>query len=75
MKTVTTILAAALLTAASVQIASAAPREHRAHRAHAAQSQRLFDSNAYYAPDNGYAYGNRAQGLYEGGAVSAPAGR
>ena len=84
MKKTMTILGAVLLTAATVQIASAGQREkvRKIDRSQAMQSQQFRDSNAYYAPDargpRGYDYRysyDRVDSLYPGGAISAPAGR
>ena len=85
MKNAITILGAVLLTAASVQMASAGQRENdrKIDRSQASKSQQFRDSNAYYnaqdlRPQRGddfrYSY-DRLDSLYPGGAISAPAGR
>ena len=89
MKKIVTILGAALLTASTVQMASAGQRDNarKMQRSQQIEEQQFRGSNAYDAPadrgfrnDNygygGYAYSNdRLDALRAGGAISAPAGR
>ena len=86
MRRIVTILGAALLSVSAVQMASAGQRDkaRQVERTYPTQSQQFRDSNAYYVPNDtrgfrddsyGYGYNNRLQSLYEGGAISAPAGR
>ncbi len=89
MKKIVTILGAVLLTASTMQMASAGQRDNarKLQRSQQMQDQQVRDSNAYYSPgdrgfrnDNygygGYAYSNdRLDALRAGGAISAPAGR
>ena len=69
-KTILTILGAAALAASFVQIAAAAERHHVRKADRAPVSQTFRDSNAW---TNGYAQPDWSR--YEGGAISAPAGR
>ncbi len=71
-KTILTILGSALLAATAVQIAAAA--EHKSRRAERAQppvSEPVRNSNAYVFFPPAQPDWSR----YEGGAISAPAGR
>ena len=73
-KTILTILASALLGATTVQFAAAAEhhRGHRADRAPAAASEQIRNSNADAWTSPAVQPG---WSRYEGGALSAPAGR
>jgi hypothetical protein len=74
-KTILTILGAAALAASFVQVATAAERHHvrKAHRAPVVQTFR--NSNAWVDPYAQPTYAQPNWGLYEGGAISAPAGQ
>ena len=71
-KTILTILGASLLAASTVQIAAAAEhhRGHKADRAPATASEQFRNSNAYVSPAAELDWSR-----YEGGGISAPAGR
>ena len=74
-KTILTILAATVLAASTVQIATAA-EHHRArkiYRTQAPVSEPVRNSNDYYAPTSPWAESGWSR--YEGGAISAPAGQ
>jgi len=73
-KTILTVLASASLAAATVQIAAAAEhhRGHKADRAPIAASEQIRNSNANAWPSPAAEPG---WSRYEGGALSAPAGR
>ncbi len=85
MKKIVTIIGAVLMTAATVQIASAGQRDkvRKTDSTQSMQNQQARDSNAYYGARDGrydgsydtYRDERRLQSLYEGGAISAPAGR
>jgi hypothetical protein len=75
-KMILTVLGAALITASTMQMASAAEhRTHRAHRAPVTTNEQFRDSNASVVAVQpewpGYGYGD---GYYSHG-FSAPAGR
>ena len=69
-KTILTILGAAALAASFVQVAAAAERHHVRKADRAPVSQTFRDTNAWA---NTYAQPDWSR--YEGGAISAPAGR
>jgi hypothetical protein len=73
-KTILTILATALLAATTMQIAAAAEhhRGYKADRAPAAASEQVRNSNANAWPSP---VAEPGWSRYEGGALSAPAGR
>jgi hypothetical protein len=71
-KTILTLLGSALLTASIVQIAAAAEhKDRRADRAPPPVSEPVRNANAYAFYPPTYPDWSR----YEGGAISAPAGR
>ena len=74
-KTILTILGAAALAASFVQVAAAAERHHVRKAYHAPVVQTFRNSNASVDPYAQPAYAEPNWGLYEGGAISAPAGR
>ena len=69
-KTILTILGAAALAASFVQVAAAAERHHVRKADRAPVSQTFRNSNAW-----ANSYTQRDWSRYEGGAISAPAGR
>jgi hypothetical protein len=81
MKTIVTILGAALLTVSAVQMASAGQRDMRkSERSQQIRDQQMRDSNALFAPNArgsnyGYSDNSRLDALRIGGATAAPAGR
>lgn len=81
MKTIVTILGAALLTVSAVQMASAGQRDLRkSERSQQIRDQQMRDSNAFYGPNArggnfGYSDSGRIDALRTGGATAAPAGR
>jgi hypothetical protein len=75
-KTILTLLGAALLAGATVQIAAAADhhKARKVHRAPAPVSEQFRDTNDYYAPSPSQPDWSDYS-RYQNGAESAPAGR
>ena len=76
-KTILTILGSAALAASLVQVAAAAERHHVRKAERAPVSQTYRNSNAWVDPyaQPGWSYAEPNWSRYEGGAISAPAGR